>query len=88
MNRITEWLRRQVESVQRTKEIRRTEEINARFSVRERDGKIYLLCNGTAVAIMTPASTMQDAIKQIKAMRAAALTYEKTKDYAIRDNLD
>lgn len=55
MNRITEWLRRQVESVRRTKEVRRVEEINARFSVRERDGKIFLLCNGTAVAIMTPA---------------------------------
>lgn len=88
MNRITGWLRRQAESVRRTKEIRKTEEINARISVRERDGKIFLLCNGTAVAIMTPASTMQDAIKQIKAMRAAALTYEKTKDYAIRDNMD
>lgn len=88
MNRIAEWLRRQVESVRRTKEIRKTEEINARISVRERDGKIFLLCNGTAVAIMTPASTMLDAIKQIKAMRAAALTYEKTKDYAIRDNMD
>lgn len=86
MNRITEWLRRQVESVRRTKEVRRVEEINARFSVRERDGKrdgkIYLLCNGTAVAIMTPASTMQDAIKQIKAMRAAAVCFaQNSPDY-------
>lgn len=82
MNRITEWLRRQVESVRRTKEVRRVEEINARFSVRERDGKIFLLCNGTAVAIMTPASTMLDAIKQIKAMRAAAVCFaQNSPDY-------
>lgn len=46
MNRIAEWLRRQVESVRRTKEVRRVEEINARFSVRE--GTARYSCFATA----------------------------------------
>ena len=82
MNRRTKRLRRQAESMRRTKDVRMVEEINARFSVRERDGKIFLLCNGTAVAIMTPASTMQEAVRQIKAMRAAAVCFaQNSPDY-------
>lgn len=54
----------------------RTTDIQGRFVVDEREGKLYILCNSTAVKCMLPDSTAQEICDTIDVMRTAAIEYD------------
>lgn len=78
-NRVSliKWFRREVEALRTAREARHRAEIECRFTVRERQGKIYILCNSTAWAVMPPDSTMKEALALIGRARAAAVMFDK-----------
>lgn len=77
MTKINDFIRRHLASVKAGKRAKHEAEINARFRITERGGKIYLLCYGTAVAIVNEHSNAVEITRQISSARNAALDYER-----------
>ncbi len=77
MNRLKQWLKREVDAAKAAREARHRAEIEYRFTIRERQGKIYILCNTTAIATLPPESTMQDALALMKKARTSAVAFDK-----------
>ncbi len=76
-NPLIQWLKREILAARTAREARHRAEIEYRFTIRERQGKIYILCNSTAWAVMPPQSTMQEALALINKARAAAVQFDK-----------
>lgn len=67
---------RRIAVARATREARHDAEIAARFHIAERGGKIFLLCYGTAVAVMGETSSASQICKSIDTARAAAMLYD------------
>lgn len=65
---IKSWLRKQND----TKLKRQIGEINSRFAIKERNGRLYLMCMGTAIMVFGDKQTCDDATCAITAARDAA----------------
>ena len=77
MAKIKDFIRRYFAGVKAAKLSRHEAEISARFRITERGGKIYLLCYGTAVAVISDNSNAAEITRQIKSARNAALDYDQ-----------
>lgn len=77
MGKINDFIRRQLASAKAGKRAKREAEISERFHITERGGKIYLLCYGTAVAVVNEHSNAVEITRQINSARNAALDYDR-----------
>lgn len=77
MAKIRDFIRRHLEGAKAAKAARRDAEIRARFRVAELGGRIYILCCGTAVAVVDDCGTAREITRQIKAARDAAMEYDR-----------
>ena len=77
MNRLVEYFKRKVAALNATKQARQRAEIEARFAIRERQGKLCITCNSTAVCCFDKTATADTIIKQLRAMRATAVEFVK-----------
>lgn len=76
MAHIKDYIARYIAGVKAVKKARHDAEIRARFRITERNGKIYLLCMGTAIAAVS-ANTIAKAITSyIEDARKAATEYD------------
>lgn len=80
MENIVSKIRRWAESLKAAREAQRRAEIEARISLREKGGRIYLLCGGTAFALIENGHNAQDIVKAIRDARRAAEMYEDGKE--------
>lgn len=77
MRKIKDYIMRRIVGARAAKKARHDAEIAARFRIAERGGKIFLLCYGTAVAVVDDYSNAVEITRQIKSARNAAIDYEK-----------
>ena len=77
MNRLSSYIKRKVAALNATKQARLRAEIEARFAIRERNGKLCITCNSTAVCCFDKDVTADTIIKQLRAMRATAVEFMK-----------
>lgn len=73
-------IRRKIDALNATKAARRQAEIESRFLIREEGGKIYILCNGTAVIVLKSAETTGTVVEQLRKMRATAVEFASHKN--------
>ena len=73
---IRSWLRKQNDA----KLKRQIDEINSRISIKEKNGRLYLMCMGTAVKVFGDKQTCDDATCAITAARDAAQEFVFTSD--------
>lgn len=76
MEKLVSKIRRWAESLKAAREAQRRAEIEARISLREKGGRIYLLCGGTAFACVENGNNAMDIVKAISDARRAAAMYE------------
>lgn len=62
------------------KEKQAEEELASRFSVAEKDGKIFVRCNGTAIAVCEDVCSAEGIAGMLAQCRRAALLYAKGED--------
>ena len=77
MTNILEWLKAKYSERRERRAAQALADIEDRFSVAERGGKLYILCGRTAVACVEKSTTTDATIKAVKTMRAAATDYAK-----------
>lgn len=77
MENIVTKIRRWADSHKAAREAQRRAEIEARISLREKGGRIYLLCGGTAFACVENGNNALDIVKAIAQARSAAAMYEE-----------
>lgn len=65
---IKSWLRKQADA----KLKRQIGELNSRFSIKERNGRLYLMCMGTAIMVFGDKQTCDDATCALAEARDAA----------------
>lgn len=76
MTSIKDYIIRRIAGMKAAKRARRDAEIRARFSIAERNGKIYILCLGTAVAVASNATVAKAIADCVEDARSAALEYD------------
>lgn len=87
MSKLKDYIVRCIVGARAAKKARHDAEIKARFRISERGGKIYLLCCGTAVAVINESNNAAMITRQIKAAREAAIDYEQqSTNQTNRDN--
>lgn len=69
-------LQRHIEANKAAKKARHDTEIVLRFRLAERDGRMFIMCYGTAVCELPQTTTVSDVSDTIAKMRQAALTYD------------
>ncbi len=78
MNKLTIYIKRKVAALNATKQARQRAEIDARFAIRERGGKLCITCNSTAVFCFPKDATADIIIRQLKTMRSTAWEFYTT----------
>lgn len=73
-------LRRLIEAGKAARKARRDAEVSLRFYLSERNGRVFIVCNGTAIGEMPMTATVSSISDEIESMRAAALAYEELRD--------
>ena len=81
--KLINWIKRKVAALNATKQARLRAEIEARFAIRERNGKLCITCNSTAVCCFDKTATADAIIKQLRAMRATAVEFVNNKELTI-----
>lgn len=76
MTTIKDYIIQRLAVARATRKAQHTAEISARFRIAERGGKIYLLCYGTAIAVISGGDTAYEISKLIYKARAAAILYD------------
>lgn len=70
-------LKRLAEAGKAARKARRDAEVSLRFYLSERSGRVFIVCNGTAVGEMPGSATVSSVSDEMEGMRAAALAYEE-----------
>lgn len=83
MNIIT-IIRQRIEAHRIAADLRRKAEITSRFSVCERQGRIYLLCCGTAFAVADKSLAVDALAAAIAEARSAAILYSNDTNNTIQ----
>ncbi len=72
---IRTWIKRLI-AAQRDRKLRGcVNEISSRISLREKDGRLYIVCLGTAVGVMNGTSTCNDCVRAIQSTKRVAREY-------------
>lgn len=69
-----------MEANKAARKARRDAEITLRFYLSERGGRVFVVCNGTAICEMPMTATVSSVSDTIERMRAAALAYEELRN--------
>lgn len=81
MKKITDYIRRRLLGAKTARRARHNAEVSARFRIAESDGKIYLLCLGTAIAVIGDDDTAQSITREVERARHAALEFESANNF-------
>lgn len=77
MNTILRKLRRLIEADKAARRARRDTEVSQRIYLAERGGRVFILCNGTAVSELPKKRTVSELTVLISRSRQAALDYDR-----------
>lgn len=80
MNNLIRFIRRTVDAKKAAKKAQMNEEVILRFYLAERKGRVFVICDGTAVAEMTKTDTVSTVSNILEKMRSAALAYKDLKN--------
>lgn len=78
--KIIRLIQRKIEAKKAAQKAQQNEEVALRFCVSERKGRVFIICDGTAVAEMTKTETVSAVSTTIEKMREAALAYKELKN--------
>ena len=79
--KISSYFKNYHEHKRKSAELVREKEIERLFNVVERNGSLYLVCDGNAVAKIEDDKTAREIVESIKASRQAHKEYKQMKDY-------
>lgn len=69
-------LKRLIEANEAARKARHDTEVSRRIYLAERGGRVFIVCNGTAVAELPKARTVSEVTAEISRARRAALDYD------------
>lgn len=75
MNAITKAIKSWVRKLNDAKLKRQVDELDSRFTIKEKNGRLYLMCMGTAIMVFGDKQTCDETACAITAARDAAQEY-------------
>ncbi len=75
MKNLTEFFKKKIEMLKAAKKAAQIAEVESRYRITEKDGKLYITCNGSAIFEIQDYCNAKTIIESLKEIRKIALKF-------------